>query len=158
MKHNLPDHLITKPQTFMDIKLSEETWAKKDQPEEKVGQSKYYTAPDKMSVPKQKRVKKKRKGHVKSDEALDPSSIPDRTQEKATESQLLRLTTEKIKSKKKEGLIQGNVHKSESGLLSNVLKSSLIPDGTLEKAAEGDATTLQTSADRLRSEVCDKSL
>ncbi|TMS23762.1 hypothetical protein E3U43_009068 [Larimichthys crocea] len=137
----------------MDIKLSEETWAKKDQPEEKVGQSKYYTAPDKMSVPKQKRVKKKRKGHVKSDEALDPSSISDRTQEKATESQLLRLTTEKIKSKKKEGLIQGNVHKSESGLLSNVLKSSLIPDGTLEKAAEGDATTLQTSADRLRSEV-----
>ncbi|KAG8008903.1 Acyl-CoA-binding domain-containing protein 5, partial [Nibea albiflora] len=116
-------------------------WAKKDQPEEKVGQSKYYTAPDKMPVPKQKRVKKMRKGHVKSDEALDPSSIPDRTQEKAAQSQLLRLTTEKIKSRKKEGLIQGNVHKS------------VIPDGTLEKAAEGDATTLQNSADRLRSEV-----
>ena len=152
----------------MNIKLSEETWAKKDQREVKVGQSKYYTAPDKMTVPKQKRVKKKRKCHIKSDDhkngainsnkALDPSSNPDRTQEKPTESQLQRLTTEKIKSKKKEGLIQGNINESESGLLSNVLKSSLIPDGTLEKAAEGDATTLQTSADRLRSEVCDKSL
>ncbi|TKS90225.1 Zinc finger protein 658B [Collichthys lucidus] len=141
IKHNLPDHLITKPQTFMNIKLSEETWAKRNQPEEKVGQSKYYTAPDKMPVPKEKRVKKRRKGHVKTDEALDPSSIPDRTQEKATQSQLLRLTTEKIKSKKKEGLIQGNVHKS------------VIPAGTLEKAADGDATTLQNSADRLRSEV-----
>ena len=52
----------------MDIKLSEETWAKKDQPELKAGQSKYYTAPDTMPVPKQKRVKKKSKGHVKSDD------------------------------------------------------------------------------------------
>ncbi|KAK0136306.1 hypothetical protein N1851_027798 [Merluccius polli] len=152
----------------MDIKLSEETWAKKNQPEVKVGQSKYYTAPDKMPVPKQKRVKKKSKGRVKSDDhkngainsnkALDPSSNPDTTQENATESQVLRLTTEKINSKKKESLIQGNVHKSESGLLSNVLESSHIPDGTPEKAAEGDATTIQTSADTLPSEVCDKSL
>ena len=167
LKHNLPDRLITKPQTFMDIKLSEETWAKKDHPEVKVGQSKYYTAPDRMPVPKQKRVKKS-KGCVISDDnkneainankALDPSSNPDRTQEKAKESQLPRPTTDKIKSKKKEGLTKGNVHKSESGLLSNVFESSVIPDGTLEKAAEGDATTIQTSADTLLSEVCDKSL
>ncbi|XP_039666923.1 uncharacterized protein LOC120565312 [Perca fluviatilis] len=67
MQHDLPDRLITKPLRSTDIKFSEETWAKKNEkPDVKVSKSKYYTVPDTMPAPKQKRGQKKHTGKIRS--------------------------------------------------------------------------------------------